>query len=227
MTPVYEAIFCVYTVKVIKEISSFVFSLGAILQSYQSLCVNALALLYELKVPRWDFQTGRQLRTSPLYDRLDTQGARWMEKHGFERAKYFVPPGKGKRQSVIIFVCPFIITVSPNHHNYELWKVFWGLKSSLISYIQYKPFWDVLLSSCLLTDLLALDQSKTFYKPDWFDIVGAEVKCCKEAVCVIDMSSFTKFELTVSHFQSWCFFLVWCLICSECLITSFLCLSIS
>lgn len=55
------------------------------------------ALLYELKVPRWDFQTGRQLRTSPLYDRLDTQGARWMEKHGFERPKYFVPPGKGRR----------------------------------------------------------------------------------------------------------------------------------
>lgn len=48
------------------------------------------------------------------------------------------------------------------------------------------------------SDLLSLDQSKTFYKPDWFDIVGAEVKCCKEAVCVIDMSSFTKFELTVS-----------------------------
>lgn len=56
---------------------------------------SCAALLYELKVPRWDFQTGRQLRTSPLYDRLDTQGARWMEKHGFERPKYFVPPGKG------------------------------------------------------------------------------------------------------------------------------------
>lgn len=26
----------------------------------------------------------------------------------------------------------------------------------------------------------------------------SEVKCCKEAVCVIDMSSFTKFEITVS-----------------------------
>lgn len=56
------------------------------------------------------------------------------------------------------------------------------------------------------TDLLALDQSKTFYKPDWFDIVGAEVKCCKEAVCVIDMSSFTKFELTVSDLRSVCYF---------------------
>lgn len=59
-----------------------------------------LALLYELKVPRWDFQTGRQLRTSPLYDRLDTQGARWMEKHGFERSKYFVPAGKGEALSM-------------------------------------------------------------------------------------------------------------------------------
>uniref|UniRef100_A0AAQ6AFY7 Pyruvate dehydrogenase phosphatase regulatory subunit n=1 Tax=Amphiprion ocellaris TaxID=80972 RepID=A0AAQ6AFY7_AMPOC len=57
--------------------------------------MEVMPLLYELKVPRWDFQTGRQLRTSPLYDRLDTQGARWMEKHGFERPKYFVPPGKG------------------------------------------------------------------------------------------------------------------------------------
>uniref|UniRef100_A0A8C5L137 Pyruvate dehydrogenase phosphatase regulatory subunit n=1 Tax=Jaculus jaculus TaxID=51337 RepID=A0A8C5L137_JACJA len=49
----------------------------------------SFALMYDLKVPRWDFQTGRQLRTSPLYDRLDAQGARWMEKHGFERPKYF------------------------------------------------------------------------------------------------------------------------------------------
>ncbi|XP_035483857.1 pyruvate dehydrogenase phosphatase regulatory subunit, mitochondrial [Scophthalmus maximus] len=107
--------------------------------------MEVMPLLYELKVPRWDFQTGRQLRTSPLYDRLDTQGARWMEKHGFERPKYFVPHGK---------------------------------------------------------DLLSLDQSKTFYKPDWFDIVGAEVKCCKEAVCVIDMSSFTKFELSSTGEQA-------------------------
>lgn len=62
-------------------------------------CGPSPALIYDLKVPRWDFQTGRQLRTSPLYDRLDAQGARWMEKHGFERAKYFVPAGKGESDS--------------------------------------------------------------------------------------------------------------------------------
>ncbi|NP_001408627.1 pyruvate dehydrogenase phosphatase regulatory subunit, mitochondrial-like isoform 1 [Homo sapiens] len=107
--------------------------------------MEVMPLMYDLKVPRWDFQTGRQLRTSPLYDRLDAQGARWMEKHGFERPKYFVPPDK---------------------------------------------------------DLLALEQSKTFYKPDWFDIVESEVKCCKEAVCVIDMSSFTEFEITSTGDQA-------------------------
>lgn len=64
---------------------------------WQTLCLSVPALLYDLKVPRWDFQTGRQLRTSPLYDRLDAQGARWMEKHGFERPKYFVPPDKGRK----------------------------------------------------------------------------------------------------------------------------------
>lgn len=59
--------------------------------------------------------------------------------------------------------------------------------------------WCLCVYVCLCVDLLSLDQSKTFYKPDWFDIVGEEVKCCKEAVCVIDMSSFTKFEVTVSQ----------------------------
>lgn len=69
--------------------------------------LHLLALLYDLKVPRWDFQTGRQLRTSPLYDRLDAQGARWMEKHGFERPKYFIPPDKGKKaRSHICSFCP-------------------------------------------------------------------------------------------------------------------------
>lgn len=75
--------------------------------------------------------------------------------------------------------------------------------SNVLYYVHIEVFskmMDVFLCPVVhvCVDLLSLDQSKTFYKPDWFDIVGAEVKCCKEAVCVIDMSSFTKFELTVS-----------------------------
>uniref|UniRef100_A0A8V5GU31 Uncharacterized protein n=1 Tax=Melopsittacus undulatus TaxID=13146 RepID=A0A8V5GU31_MELUD len=50
--------------------------------------------LCDLKVPLWDFQTGSQLHTSPLYNHLDAQGKGWMEKHGFKRVMHFVPPGK-------------------------------------------------------------------------------------------------------------------------------------
>lgn len=71
------------------------------------------------------------------------------------------------------------------------------------SQLVYVRSWFIQLMNFFLRflfvlDLLDLDHSKTFYKPDWFDIVGSEVKCCKEAVCVIDMSSFTKFEISVS-----------------------------
>ncbi|KAE8297393.1 Pyruvate dehydrogenase phosphatase regulatory subunit, mitochondrial [Larimichthys crocea] len=104
------------------------------------------ANVWPLDIKRFgNLQEQPNLPATQSYGSHASTGARWMEKHGFERPKYFVPPGK---------------------------------------------------------DLLSLDQSKTFYKPDWFDIVGAEVKCCKEAVCVIDMSSFTKFELTSTKDQA-------------------------
>ncbi|XP_022104330.1 LOW QUALITY PROTEIN: pyruvate dehydrogenase phosphatase regulatory subunit, mitochondrial-like [Acanthaster planci] len=38
-------------------------------------------------------------------------------------------------------------------------------------------------------------QRGTFGKPGWFDMVKAEYWACRESVCVMDMSSFTKFEL--------------------------------
>lgn len=76
---------------------------------------------------------------------------------------------------------------------------------TILNYTGKFPNTNPLLFSLSLffcyADLLALEQSKTFYKPDWFDIVESEVKCCKEAVCVIDMSSFTKFEITVSIWE--------------------------
>uniref|UniRef100_UPI00358FDB76 pyruvate dehydrogenase phosphatase regulatory subunit, mitochondrial n=1 Tax=Myxine glutinosa TaxID=7769 RepID=UPI00358FDB76 len=98
--------------------------------------MEVVPLLYERLYHGVEFQTGRRLRTSPLYDRLDSQGARWTEKHAFERPKYFVTEGQSDGE-----------------------------------------------------------QNVTFYKPSWFDIVRNEVMACKEAVCAIDMSSFTKFEL--------------------------------
>ncbi|KAK6174464.1 hypothetical protein SNE40_017735 [Patella caerulea] len=38
----------------------------------------------------------------------------------------------------------------------------------------------------------------SFKKPDWFDIAQEEYMACKERVCLIDMSSFAKFEIKSS-----------------------------
>ncbi|XP_078735628.1 pyruvate dehydrogenase phosphatase regulatory subunit, mitochondrial isoform X2 [Lampetra fluviatilis] len=99
--------------------------------------MEVVPLTFERKFPHVEFQTGRRLRMSPLFDRLDAQGARWAEKHGYERPKFFVPPD-------------------------------WPHE---------------------------VDERGTFFKPSWFDIVRAEVASCREGVSVIDMTSFTKFEL--------------------------------
>ena len=41
-----------------------------------------------------------------------------------------------------------------------------------------------------------------FSKPKWFENVKSEYWACREGVCVIDMSTFTKFELKVK-FESY------------------------
>ncbi|XP_071785697.1 pyruvate dehydrogenase phosphatase regulatory subunit, mitochondrial-like [Asterias amurensis] len=46
------------------------------------------------------------------------------------------------------------------------------------------------------TDEFALEtQRGTFLKPQWFDLVKAEYWACREAVSLMDMSAFTKFEI--------------------------------
>jgi len=43
-----------------------------------------------------------------------------------------------------------------------------------------------------------LPEKGTYGKPTWFDIVRSEYWACRQGVCIIDMSTFTKFELRVS-----------------------------
>jgi hypothetical protein len=43
-----------------------------------------------------------------------------------------------------------------------------------------------------------IEDHGTFYKPAWFEIVKDEYMACRKGVAVIDMSSFTKFELKVN-----------------------------
>ena len=53
-----------------------------------------------------------------------------------------------------------------------------------------------------LADGFPDDEEKSmgsFYKPVWFDKVKTEYWACREGVCLIDMSTFTKFEFRVSR----------------------------
>jgi 4-methylaminobutanoate oxidase (formaldehyde-forming) len=52
---------------------------------------ETLGLHYAMRWPRQELQTGRPLRTSPLYDLLAAQGAEFGSKNGWERANYFKP----------------------------------------------------------------------------------------------------------------------------------------
>src|SRR6185295_19408287 len=51
-------------------------------------------LHYAMRWPRHELESVRPLRRSPLYDRLAAKGARFGSKMGWERALYFLPPGK-------------------------------------------------------------------------------------------------------------------------------------
>jgi hypothetical protein len=51
-----------------------------------------------------------------------------------------------------------------------------------------------------LEESKAVPENLTFHKPGWFENVETEYWACREGVCLIDMSSFTKYELKVSLF---------------------------
>lgn len=38
-------------------------------------------------------------------------------------------------------------------------------------------------------------ETKTFHKPNWFDLVEGEYQACRERVGISDYSSFTKYDL--------------------------------
>lgn len=54
---------------------------------------ETLGLHYAMRWPRQELETGRPLRTSPLYDLLKAKGAEFGSKNGWERANYFKPDG--------------------------------------------------------------------------------------------------------------------------------------
>jgi glycine cleavage system aminomethyltransferase T/glycine/D-amino acid oxidase-like deaminating enzyme len=57
---------------------------------------ETLGLHYAMRWPRQELQTGRPLRTSPLYDTLAAKGAEFGSKNGWERVNYFKPAGTAR-----------------------------------------------------------------------------------------------------------------------------------
>ncbi|MSP95882.1 MAG: FAD-dependent oxidoreductase [Betaproteobacteria bacterium] len=53
--------------------------------------VETLGLHYAMRWPRQELESGRPLRTSPLYERLKAHGARFGSKMGWERPNWFGP----------------------------------------------------------------------------------------------------------------------------------------
>ena len=58
--------------------------------------VETLGLHYAMRWPREELATVRPLRRSPLYDRLRARGAVFGSKLNWERANYFLPPGRAE-----------------------------------------------------------------------------------------------------------------------------------
>ena len=63
--------------------------------------LEAYARHYSIAWPGEEYSSGRPLRRSPLYDRLQAKGACFGEKLGFERPNWFADPAAGERPEEI------------------------------------------------------------------------------------------------------------------------------
>lgn len=77
--------------------------------------VEHYAYHYKQRYPGQEYQTARNLRLSPLHDRLDTQGAIFGSRNGWERPLWFAPRGV-PQQDQLAFVNPgYKIHVAEEH----------------------------------------------------------------------------------------------------------------
>ncbi|MEE8189038.1 MAG: FAD-dependent oxidoreductase, partial [Kiloniellales bacterium] len=96
---------------------------------------EAYGRYYSIHFPIEELQSGRGARRSPLYGRLEAQGAVFGSKFGWERPNWFAPSG----------ALP--------------------------------------------------EDAPSFEKPNWFGPVGEEHRAVRERAALIDVSSFSKFEI--------------------------------
>lgn len=131
------------------------------------------AILYPLQS---EYHSARKIRCSPLYSTLEAQGAVFGTRMCFERPLYFDIDYNRK-------------TISIRTQSFDFYL-----------YFKFKIF----LFAMLYFQQIAGDPKPqmpkgTYWKPLFFDSLKEEYKACREGVAVIDMSSFTKFQIKVSY----------------------------
>ena len=129
-------------------------------------------LNFAINYPFSEFQTGRALRTSPIFKKLQLAGAQFGQVMGYERPMYF----KIK-----------------NPHLDSLDMGLLGMdgqgEAAASKGGNLKPL------------NLHVAKTETFYRPPWFQAAAEEFKAAREAVALCDYSSFAKMDLWSSGKQ--------------------------
>jgi len=128
------------------------------------------SLFYRIPYPYPEFRTGRALRTSPIFPKLRDAGARFNQVMGYERAMYFKKDAEPTDMGYFGFGGMGLdIDRSPKVE-------------------KPKPTTDD-------SNAIVLAETKTFFKPDWFNEVREEFVASREGVTMCDYSSFAKFDV--------------------------------
>lgn len=128
-----------------------------------------------------EFETGRNLRLSPIYPKLRDSGAVFGQVMGYERPTWFETVGKHHSKGIRSELNQIFIIIQKNQRfeTYTLLHL-----ENQDGDPKPRPF--------------NVAYTKTFGKPHWFDTVQREYWACRESVGLADYSSFTKIDLKVS-----------------------------
>jgi len=97
-----------------------------------------LGLHYVISYPGRQHATVRDLRVTPLHDRLKVRGARFGQRGGWERAEYFVPEGESVSEE-LTFACPPWFDIAAAEHNAAREAVVLADQSSFAKFLLAGP----------------------------------------------------------------------------------------
>lgn len=140
-----------------------------------------------------EFQTGRSLRTSPIFTKLQEAGARFSQVMGYERAMYFKKPedvSKTNNSANMVF---FGLGAAPPPPPKP------PVKEGGLSYEPAdRPIFcqdPAMDPDSDETGSMLLSSTRTFFKPPWFNEAEKEFQATRNNVSVCDYSSFAKFDI--------------------------------